>query len=240
MSPEAQICSFFFKSRGVVGPEAAWGVASADTSRDTSSHSTAGTCSRKSRRTTNRTTSRTTAGRTTRTTHGATEDSGQDSGRDTAQDSGQYPRRDASERAAHDPCAGTPSHTSRHASPRPTSCSPLGPLVDFQCDLAGSPRRYLPETAAARRRRAAVGKENSDGGRSRGDVCSPLGTHESIHPQRRSATGFRFHPVLPGRRLRVLLARRTAESPIASKEMGKVEGLVEEVKCPQPGHGLII
>ena len=137
MSAGTRICSKTFVPRGVGGPETAWGVASADTARDTTSHSTTGTCLRKSRRTTNRTTSRTTAGRTTRTTRGATEDSGQDSGRDTAQDSGQYTRRDASEYTAHDPSAGTSCRTSPRTS-KDTRRFPARPLRSFPMSFPGS------------------------------------------------------------------------------------------------------
>jgi len=68
------VCSFFFKRRGVVGPQAARGAASAHRRSQKSKGKSQKPTRRRSRRGTNRATSRTTAGRTTRATRGATED----------------------------------------------------------------------------------------------------------------------------------------------------------------------
>jgi hypothetical protein len=112
--PEPQFC------RGVGDPQAAPGVASADTARGTTNPTTAGT----SGRTTSRTMTRRTSGTTSRTSCDSTLCIACYSGRDTGRYSGEDTRDDTSEHKVQDTSAGTsqrtPPHTSRDKSATPS------------------------------------------------------------------------------------------------------------------------
>jgi len=118
MPPHPQFC------RGVVGPQTAWGVASADTARDTTNPATAGSSRRTTSRTTTRTTSGTTAGATSRTSRDSTPRTACYSGRDTGRYSGAHTRSDASERTTQDTSAGISWRTSQPTSQDTGAASP--------------------------------------------------------------------------------------------------------------------